>query len=234
MNRASLQTTAVRTASAFAVAALLLTSAFPSLAQDAGRIIFIGESNTPDQRIEILKTFGASGPDHVAIISSADTADELGLRMDGAWTSAVLTCGGGYGIEIRANAGDSAQSALYTLPLLAAGVTDMTVDTAAPEGVADGGSAALAGMFKTWGVIPCSQPDPDGTRRAFAQDGVKLAIELGQSIDPEHPLQGASKLAGVIIGTQGAQIASGNADAAAIAEAVRAQASAAGFALDDT
>ncbi len=199
---------------AAALAALLVApiAAPPAPAKAAGgRVITIGESADARQRLELLRSFDASGPDDVAIVTLADASplDDLFGGAEGVWSSTVLVCDApGAGLSIDTGSAVGLPPALFALPLAAAGATDATLRVAVPDGAPAEPVSALAGVLKTWGVAPCAAPDADGTGREIALDAIALAADIGAAISPDDPAAGLEPAALLILNAQGAALAS--------------------------
>lgn len=198
---------------AAAIAAAVVAPCIGPVEQAAAtspRVITIGESADARQRLELLRSFDASGPDEVAIVTLADAAplDDLFGGSEGVWSSTVLACEApGAGLTIDASDIAGAPPALFALALSPAGLTDASLRVAAPADAPQEPVAAFAGLFKTWGAVPCATSDADGSGRQLALGAVALATEIGAAISPDDPAAGVEAASLLILRAQGAAVA---------------------------
>jgi hypothetical protein len=115
-------------------------------AKKADTIVSIGESNSQDQRDELLGYFGADKNAKVDVITVAQTKDAMqdvipDFNLSSAFSSAALTCRPlGEGLDVTTINITQITPAMYAMALVTAGVGDAKLIVAAP-------AAATLGIF---------------------------------------------------------------------------------------
>jgi uncharacterized protein YpuA (DUF1002 family) len=173
----------------FATLAILLSTLPGSAAAtttEQARTVAIGESNNQMQRDEILDFLGATDTDQVVTVTVDETVQSMGgvfdvSGIDTAYSSTALSCRPeGSGIEVTTRNIEVIPPELYALALLTAGMSDVELAVAAPNDAPALGMTAMTGVFKTWGMTPCSGAGGDPVRRQLALEELALIAEIGQ------------------------------------------------------
>nr|MDQ3044836.1 DUF1002 domain-containing protein [Chloroflexota bacterium] len=217
----------------FGLMALLVAVSLAPHAGDAasaGKTITIGESNTPEQRQQLLGLFKATGGDDVLTITVADTAEAMDGIFDmsnisTAFSSTALTCRDlGNGLDVTTNNIDVVTPGLYAMALVTAGIGDATLVVAAPEGVTGvQGMTALTGVFKTWDIAPCDSGDTSKARQRLALEELALTAEIGLSLQAAGTVDGVQRATNVVLETQRTIVTDGLSDRDLIDQAIAAQ-----------
>ncbi len=178
-----------RTIAILSVALLLVTilGTHALSAQDADtRVITIGESNTPEQREQLLEVFGADENDEVITVTLADTVEAMDgiydlTGIETAYSSTALTCRElGDGLDVTTRNIQLVTPGLYAMALVTAGIGDAELIVAAPDGLtAVQGQTALAGVFQTWDIAPCESGDTNPARQELALRQLTQTAEIG-------------------------------------------------------
>ncbi|HEV2128509.1 MAG TPA: DUF1002 domain-containing protein, partial [Thermomicrobiales bacterium] len=156
-------------------------------AQDQTMVVALGESNTPEQVVELLGYFGADDDDTIVTVSLAETRevtrgiyDLSGINT--AFSSSALSCRPeGTGLEVQTRNIEVVVPAMYAMALLTAGIDDASLLVAAPEADPALGMTALSGVFQTWDLAPCRSVVVE-ERRALAVQQLALTIEIEESL----------------------------------------------------
>lgn len=157
--------------------------------QEPDRVITIGESNTPEQREQLLEIFNADEDDRVITITVEQTADAMRGIFDltgitSAYSSTALTCRDlGEGLEVTTRNIQQITPGLYAMALVTAGIGDAELIVAAPDGLAAvRGQTALAGVFETWDIAPCESGNTSQARQRLALEQLTLTSEIGDVV----------------------------------------------------
>ncbi|HEV2106667.1 MAG TPA: DUF1002 domain-containing protein [Thermomicrobiales bacterium] len=174
------------------VAVLAVTVMSPgagALQEDPDRVITIGESNSPEQREQLLEIFDADENDRVITITVAQTADAMeGIfdlsGIETAYSSTALTCRDlGEGLQVTTRNIQQITPGLYAMALVTAGIGDADLTVAAPDGLgAVRGQTALAGVFETWDIAPCESGNTSAARQRLALEQLTLTSEIGDLV----------------------------------------------------
>lgn len=177
---------------AVVIVMLLLVSWVSStraLQEEPDRVITIGESNSPEQRQQLLDIFGADDNDRVITITVDQTADAMEGIFDltgitSAYSSTALTCRElGEGLEVTTRNIQQITPGLYAMALVTAGIGDAELIVAAPDGLAAvRGQTALAGVFETWDIAPCESGNTSRARQRLALEQLTLTSEIGELV----------------------------------------------------
>lgn len=170
---------------------LTMVVALPAAAmqQDPDRVITIGESNSPEQREQLLQIFNANDNDRVITITVEQTADAMeGIfdltGIETAYSSTALTCRElGEGLQVTTRNIQQITPGLYAMALVTAGIGDADLTVAAPDGLAAvRGQTALAGVFETWDIAPCESGNTSAARQRLALEQLTLTAEVGELV----------------------------------------------------
>lgn len=166
----------------------IIVPAAPNAAEAAEqkRIVALGESTSEAQRGEVLGFLQASDSDRLVTVSVDETVGAMeGVfdvsGIDTAYSSTSLTCPAkGSGIDVMTRNIEIFPPELYALALLTAGMSDVQLAVAAPTDAPAVGMTAMAGVFKTWEMEPCSDSGSDPLRRQLALEELALIADIGQ------------------------------------------------------
>lgn len=220
------------------VLCLLLPASAPgsALAADTGRTITLGESNTADQRDELLAYFEAGDEDRISDVTLADTQRAMEGIIDvsditSAYSSTALTCRSpGAGVEVTTRNIEVVPPALYAMALATAGIDDATLVVAAPDDAPAEGMTALTGVFQTWDLAPCGGASLDPDRQALALEELTLATRIGNGLGGDAGYHDATEL---LLAIQQAIIVDRPEGRAGVVAAVEAQERATGATVPD-
>jgi uncharacterized protein YpuA (DUF1002 family) len=172
-----------------AILTTMLTVPVAAIQEDPDRVITIGESNTPEQREQLLDIFNADENDRVITITVEQTADAMeGIfdlsGIDTAYSSTALTCRDlGEGLQVTTRNIQQITPGLYAMALVTAGIGDADLMVAAPDGLgAVRGQTALAGVFATWDIAPCESGNTSAARQRLALEQLTLTAEIGDLV----------------------------------------------------
>ena len=178
-----------RTVAIVSLALLLVTllGTHALAAQDAEiRVITIGESNTPEQRQQLLDVFGADSNDEIITVTLADTVEAMeGIYdlqgVETAFSSTALTCRElGEGLDVSTRNIQGVTPGLYAMALVTAGIGDVELIVAAPNEVGlSQGQTALAGVFQSFDLAPCESGNTNPERQRLALRQLTLTTEIG-------------------------------------------------------
>lgn len=205
-------------------------------AADHGRTITLGESNTADQRDELLAYFETGADDRILDVTLVDTQRAMEGILDvsditSAYSSTALTCrSAGTGVDVTTRNIEVVPPALYAMALATAGIDDATLVVAAPDDAPAEGMTALTGVFQTWDVAPCGGASLDPARQALALEELALAVRIGDGIGGDTGTQDATVL---LLAIQQAIVVDAPEGRAGVAAAIEAQERATGVAVPD-
>ncbi|MDP9370002.1 MAG: DUF1002 domain-containing protein, partial [Chloroflexota bacterium] len=224
---------AARIARAVALLGLLalLVSAVgrAGVAAEQPKIITIGESNSPEERQQLLDYFKATEDEEkkAATITVADTAKAMDgiFDMTGyttAFSSTALTCRDlGQGLDVTTRNITVVTPGLYAMALVTAGIGDGTLVVAAPDGRPGvEGMTALTGVFKTWAAAPCESGDTSKARQRLALEELTLTVQIGKAFQAAGMANGVQLATDVVLQTQQTIVTDGLKDKKAIDKAV--------------
>jgi uncharacterized protein YpuA (DUF1002 family) len=159
-------------------------------------IISIGESNTPEQRQELLGYFGADSNAQVEIVTVEDTREAMlevipDFSISSAYSSTALTCRElGEGLDVSTINISEITPAIYAMSLVTAGIGDANLIVAAPADKAAGGMTALTGIFQAWDKMSCDSAQTSAKRQELALRELALTVEIANALGV--PLTGAT------------------------------------------
>ncbi len=158
-------------------------------AAEQERIVALGESNSDTQRGEVLGFLDASNADRLVSVTVDETVRSMEgvfdvAGIDTAFSSSSLTCPAkGSGIDVKTRNIEIIPPELFALALLTAGMSDVQLAVAAPNDALALGMTAMAGVFKTWEMGPCSESGSDPVRRQLALEELALIADIGQELE---------------------------------------------------
>ncbi|MDP9469304.1 MAG: DUF1002 domain-containing protein [Chloroflexota bacterium] len=211
-----------------------------SVAAEQPKIITIGESNTPEERQQLLDLFKATDDEEkkATTITVADTAKAMDgiFDMTGyttAFSSTALTCRDlGQGLDVTTSNITVVTPGLYAMALVTAGIGDGTLVVAAPDGRPGvEGMTALTGVFKTWSVAPCESGDTSKARQRLALEELTLTVQIGKALQAAGDANGVQLATNVVLQTQQTIVTDGLKDKKAIDKAVSDQEKAVGVTI---
>lgn len=179
--------TGMALAAALSSASLIVGPQWQAVATEASTTVAIGESNTADQRAELLNVFGVEDSAAVVDVTVEETltawAGIFDLSgVDSAYSSTALTCTiTGSGVAVSTSNIEIVPPELYALTLVTAGLTDVQLIVAAPDDAPALGMTALTGVFKTWDLSPCAGTGGDPERRDLALQELALVAGIGEA-----------------------------------------------------
>ena len=159
-----------------------------SMAQDGGKTIMIGESNSEEERQELLGYFDATSDDEVQIVTVEQTQNAMrdvieGYSLTTAFSSAALSCRDlGEGLDVTTINITKITPAMYAMALVTAGVGDATLIVAAPAAKAAEGMTALAGIFENWKSNPCESSQTTEERQRLALEQLAITVDISNAI----------------------------------------------------
>ena len=179
----------------FALLALMLaifgaavTSGGMAAQKKVDTIVSIGESNSPEQRDELLGYFGAEKNAKVDVITVDQTKDAMkdvipDFNLSSAFSSAALTCSPlGDGLNVTTINITQITPAMYAMALVTAGVGDATLIVAAPATAPAQGMTALTGIFKAWDRVNCESAQTTPKRQQLALRELAVTVEISTAI----------------------------------------------------
>jgi len=182
---------------------LAVGSPRPAFAQELPRTIVLGESNSPDQQLELLTLFDARGPDNVEVVTADEATTTLSGLIEGGSDGlggAMLVCGDpGSGLVVDVTGDTQIPAAVYALLLVSSGVVDGTLQLAAPSGSTIDGLTPLAGIIASLDTLPCGEAAADPGLIADAAAEAGLAINLGERVNPDDPRAGMESAVSMLV-----------------------------------
>jgi uncharacterized protein YpuA (DUF1002 family) len=151
-------------------------------------IVSIGESNSPEQRDELLGYFGADKNAKIDVITVAQTKDAMqdvipDFNLSSAFSSAALTCRPlGEGLDVTTINITQITPAMYAMALVTAGVGDAKLIVAAPAAAPAQGMTALTGIFKSWDKVECESAQTTPARQQLALRELAVTVEISTAI----------------------------------------------------
>ena len=199
-----------RVAMGIAVVLLLFAAGFPfdGRAAEKGQTITLGESLNDFQRTELLDFFKTESDDRVITITVSDTLEAMaGISMAGtissAYSSTALKCRDlGDGLDVTTRNITVVTPDLYAIALVTAGIGDATLVVAAPVDLSAQGMTALAGIFKTWNLAPCTSGNTNADRQRLALEQIAIAAAIGQYLTATGIADGVQRAGNVVLEAQ--------------------------------
>ena len=219
--------------------ALLAALAAPrGLAAEAGKTITIGESNSTEQRQQLLEYFKATGDDEVITVTAEDTAEAMAgiFDMSGittAFSSTALSCRDlGDGLDVTTKNIETVTPGLYAMALVTAGIGDAELVVAAPDGITGvQGMTALTGVFETWEIAPCDSGSTSEARQRLALEELTLTAQIGIGFQAAGMADGVQQATDIVLQSQQTMVTEDLTTKVDIAAAITAQESAQGLTI---
>jgi uncharacterized protein YpuA (DUF1002 family) len=148
-------------------------------------VVYGGDVSAADQR-ELASYFGTDQTDSTETVAREEQVDALqaqGISVslsDQAISSIRLVCGETSGLHVETHNITRVAAPMYAAALLTAGLSDVSLQVAAPSDKPVSGDTALVGIFKAHPTCSARKPpDPERVRLAYEELRVTTALASG-------------------------------------------------------